>query len=121
MYAEFPRNESGVVTTLLLHEMVRMPKKSEAETVPEEVPEQYRSHLGVFHFPQVGADFTVIWEDGSLAVEDPLAQKTVHLQSPDDSGGWLDEFDKNTIRFETDDAGAISAMLIDTVTPFERN
>jgi transglutaminase-like putative cysteine protease len=121
VFAEFPRDDSGLVTALLLHEMVRMPKQSEAETVPEEVPEQYRSHLGVFHFPQVGADFTVIWEDGSLAVEDPLAQKTVHLNLPDDSGGWLDEFDKNTIRFEMDDAGSISAMLIDSATRFERN
>jgi hypothetical protein len=120
LYVEFTRDDGGKVQSLLLHEMIRMGRVSEPETVPEETPETYRAHLGVFRMPQAGADFTVVWENDSLAVQDPLAGKTVHLQLPDETGGWLDEYDKNTIRFQVGEDGTVHAMLIDSVTPFQR-
>ena len=33
---------------------------------------------------------------------------------------WLDEFNKNSIRFEKDASGSIAAMVIDAVSRFRR-
>lgn len=120
LYATFERKSTGEVEELRLHEIVRLRRTGEPDIPNTEVPEKYRPYPGKYLLPQPQAEFLVLYENGSLAVVDPLAKKTIRLQPPNAEGGRLDEFNRNTIRFEQDAAGNITAMIIDAVSRFRR-
>jgi hypothetical protein len=120
VYCTFDEDEAGEVREMQIHEIIRMRRTAAPEEIPEEVPAEYGPYLGTYLLAQVQAEFTVVFDDGRLAMEDPLARKTIHLQPPDEHGGWLDEFGKNTIRFETSAAGEVEALVVDSVSRFRR-
>lgn len=103
-----------------IHEMIPMPRRSDPDTIDESVPETHRPYLGKYLLAAMQAEFTVIYKDGSLAVINPLENRTVGFQKPDEKGRWLDEFNKNTISFKSDDKGNITTMVIDSVSKFIR-
>ena len=84
------------------------------------MPERFRTYLGSYLLAPLQATFSVIYRDGRLVVQDPLAQKDVGLQSPDEEGWFLDEFDKNSLRFESDGEGKVAALVLDSVSRFRR-
>jgi len=73
-----------------------------------------------FTFKTDAEDRAVIYEDGRLAIVNPLENVTVGLQAPDQHGRRLDEYGKNTVWFEEDDGGGVRAMAIDAATRFVR-
>jgi len=86
----------------------------------ENVPEEFRPYLGSYFLAALQAEFAVQYKDGSLAVDDPLAKKTVKLQLPDEKGRWMDEFNKNAIFFEWDGQGNVTSMIIDSINKFQQ-
>jgi hypothetical protein len=120
VYCTFETSDKGDVEALYIHEIVRMPRKADPEEIPDDVPEEFRPYLGVYRLAAVQADFAVRYVNGSLAIDDPLEKVTVGLHHPDEKGGWLDEFDKNTIYFEKDDGGTVTTLKIDSRNRFER-
>jgi ketosteroid isomerase-like protein len=120
VFFTFDRNDAGEVTDMQVHEIVRMQRTGDPEQVDPDVPEQFRPYLGTYLLAQLNAEFTVIYRDGSLAVEDPLEKATIGLQLPDDQQRWVDEFDKNAIRFEREEDGVFMTMVIDAATSFRR-
>jgi hypothetical protein len=120
LFLTFEEDDSGKVLEMQLHQIVPMPRKSGPEKVNNSVPKKFRPYLGKYSFAALQADFTVLYKDGSLAIDDPIEKTTVKLKPPDEKGKWLDEFDKNTIFFDLDDHGNVKAMNIDSVTKFSR-
>lgn len=122
LYFTFKRKYLGFgkVVKMELHQIIPLPRKSGPEKVNNDVPEKFRPYLGTYSLAALRADFTVLYKDGSLAVDDPLAKKIVKLQLPNEKGRWLDEFDKNTIFFELDNQGNVESMKIDSVDKFRR-
>jgi len=110
----------GKVEEMQIHQIIPLPRKSGPEKVDNNVPEKFRPYLGKYSLAALQAEFTVLYKDGSLAVDDPLAKKIVKLQLPDEKGRWLDEFNKNTIFFELDNQGNVESMKIDSVDKFTR-
>ena len=110
----------GKVVEMQIHQIIPLPRKSGPEKVNNNVPEKFRPYLGTYSLAALRADFTVIYKDGSLAVNDPLEKKTIKLQLPNEKGRWLDEFNKNTIFFELDNQGNVESMKIDSVDKFTR-
>ena len=55
-----------------------------------------------------------------MSVYDPTENKSIKLQSQNGSGGWVDEFNKNTIYFESNAEGKITGMKIDARNKFVR-
>jgi hypothetical protein len=120
LFLTFEVDDSGKVMEMQLHQIVSMPRKSGPEKVDDNVPEKFRPYLGKYSFAALQADFTVLYKDGSLAVDDPLEKKTIKLQLPDENRRWVDEFNKNSIFFDLDDRGNVTSMNIDSVTKFRR-
>lgn len=119
LYCTFERDD-GEVVELQLHELVPLPRKGELEEIGEDVPEEFKPYLGVYLLAQLNAEFTVLFMDGGLAVHDTIENAKVKLQPPNEEGGWVDEFNKNTIYFERDDEGAVTSMTIDSTNRFRR-
>jgi hypothetical protein len=120
VYIEFGRSEDGTVDSMTIHELVRMQKTAPSEEIAEDVPADARPLLGSYFFPQVNGTFVVLYDGGRIAVRDPFENIDVHLQPPDEDGWRLDEFDKNSIRFDENDAGEIGFMTIDAANRFDR-
>jgi len=110
----------GKVVEMQLHQIIPLPRKSGPENVDNNVPERFRPYLGKYSLAALQAEFTVLYKDGSLAVDDPLAKKVVKFQLPDEKGKWVDEFNKNSIFFELDKQGNVESMKIDSVDKFRR-
>lgn len=120
LFLTFDRTGDGTVAAMLIHEIITMPRKSDPDLISNEVPEEYRRYLGVYRFEPMNADFTVLYRDRALAVNNPLEKRVVELRPPDQNGVWMDEFDKNAITFETDEAGAVTALVIDAISTLPR-
>jgi len=120
LYCTFRLDGEGQAHAICLHELLRLPRVGAPDSVAPETPERFLPYLGTYRLPMRNADFRVWYKDKSLAVDDPLASKTIHLRLPDESGGWVDEYGKNTIYFERDEAGGVTALTIDAATTFPR-
>ena len=103
-----------------LHQIIPLPRKSGPQSANNNVPAEFRPYLGKYSLAALQAEFTVLYKDGYLAVDDPLAKKIIKLQPPNEKGMWVDEFNKNSIFFEKDNKGNITAMKIDSVDKFTR-
>jgi hypothetical protein len=120
LFLAFEKDGGEKINVMNLHELIRLTRKSDPEVMDEGVPGELRPYLGTYLLPQLQAEFEVLHRDEGLAVYDPLARQTIGLQPPDHRGRWLDEFNKNSMRFETDDTGGVTAMIIDSRTEFRR-
>jgi hypothetical protein len=120
VFLTFSKDDDGKIAEMMIHEMVSMLKKSDPDDIDSEVPEEYRSYLGIYHFAALRADFKVLYQDGGLAVYDPLEKHTVKLQPPDENGWHMDEFDKNAISFERDAEGNVTTLKIDSMSRIHR-
>jgi hypothetical protein len=120
VYCTFETNDTGDVEALYIHEVVQMPRKANPEEIPDDAPEEFRPYIGVYRFAAAQADFTIRYVNGSLAIDDPFEKITVGLQHPDEHGGWLDEYNKNTAYFVKDENGAVTTLKIDSRSRFER-
>lgn len=120
VYCTFEKDEAGRAVELQIHQLIRMQRTAVPEVIDEAVPASARRYLGSFLLAQQQATFEVVYEDGGLAVKDPLAKKTVKLGPPDAKGRRLDEFGKNTILFEENPEGEVRALVIDAATRFRR-
>jgi hypothetical protein len=116
VYLTFDRDEEGAVNLLKIHEVVTMPKKSDLETSEDGAPAELRPLLGVYHFAALNADFRVEHSSGCLAVYDPLEKHAFKLQAADENGWRRDEYNKNSIYFEKDAVGRVTALKIDSVS-----
>lgn len=115
----FITNESGKVTNMRIQEIINLQKKSELDSIGEDVPENLKSYLGKYILAQVQAEFTVIYKDGGLVMDNPLQNIIVKFQPPDDKGKWVDEFKKYSIYFQENEEGKITGMTlyVNTIIP----
>lgn len=118
LYLEFNRKDEKDLYIMRLHEMISMTKKAPPAELNDGVPSDFRPYLGTYFFAAANKEFQVLYLDSVLAVNRPDKKEPVKLQQPNENGGWLDEFNKNTIYFEKDNSGQVTMMKIDTANDF---
>ena len=120
VYLVFATDEAGVVSGAHLHERHRLPRISRSGESVEDVPEDFASYVGQYHFAALDATFTVRYQRGSLSMHHPLEDRTSTLSPPDEEGGWSSSDGRHTIYFESAEDGSVDGLTIDAVTTFER-
>ena len=120
LYLEFTRDKENQIKEMLLHEIARMTKKSSPETIEASLQENIKSYLGKYYFAAINQEFTVFYDDSTLTVHDPTKNENIKLQSPNEEGGWMDEFNKNVVYFDKDDEGNVTALKIDVANSFTK-
>jgi hypothetical protein len=120
LYCCFGKRDGGTVENLQLHELIALPRSGESQEKAEDVPQKFKPYLGKYRLSMLNAEFTVGYVGKSLAVYNPLEQRNVGLRLPDEEGGWVDEFNKNTIFFDLDGEGNVTAMNIDSKNIFNK-
>ncbi len=117
LYLEF-ESEDERIEQMILHEIIALTKEASTKPVDEDVPTELLAYMGEYNLVQASKKFKVIYLDNSLAVKDPDKHEPIKLKSPDSNGGWLDEFDKNTIYFEQNQIGKVDRLKIDASNRF---
>jgi hypothetical protein len=120
LYFVFTRNKEGAVTEMIIHEIIQMNRKSDPEGIPDGVPAEIVPYLGGYLLSQAKAEFTVLWDNGRMAVDNPFEEGFVHFDPPDAEGWRLDEHGRQSISFKTDDDGKPIILLLNTVNPCAR-
>jgi len=117
----FQKDDSGEVIGLTLISKTKIPRKVVTETVdiPEDVPEEYHPYMGKYSVPMQNFDLTVFFQNDNLAVDDPQAG-IIQLRGPDDEGKWIDQFDRNKISFDLNEAGTATAMIFHQIVKSPR-
>ncbi len=120
LYVEFSKDEKGNPTEMILHEIVAMTKQSSPESIDEDAPENMKPYLGKYLFAAVNKEFTVFYKDETLSIDNPLENQIIKLQPPNEKGGWLDQWNKNTVYFDKDDNGIVTTLKVDAANKFQR-
>ena len=120
VFATFTRDAAGRAVEVRLHQVVRLGRIEPPAAPAADLPDNLRRYPGVYLLAQAQARFTLGYEDGALLLHDPLAKATRRLKPASNAGGWVDESGRFTIWFDTDQAGVVTAMLVDGATVFTR-
>lgn len=118
---EFTRGEDDSIDQMIFHELISMIRQPDSAKVDQEIPDKFKPYVGDYLFAQINAVFKVSYKENTLEVYDPTEKKTVRLQPPDKDGVWLDEFNKNSVKFETGSDGKVKVLIADIASKFKRN
>ena len=121
IYFEFTRGEDGAIEEMVLTQEIPMEKRSNPDDIADDIPDEYLPYLGDYYLRAVNADFTVLYVNNCLAVNDPLEKQVVGLRPPDAGGRWIDQYGKNAITFERAEDGNVTSMTIHSINRFVRN
>lgn len=108
----FEKDMYGNIEKMKLQQIIPLGKKFEQDSVGPQVPEEFKLLVGNYWFAQARADFKVIYEDGILKINNPLANKVISLIEKNAAGLWIDEFGENEIEFVKNEKGEVERMLI---------
>ncbi|MEN8116444.1 MAG: transglutaminase-like domain-containing protein [Bacteroidota bacterium] len=108
----FENDMYGNIAKMKLQQAVPLGKKFEQDSISSDVPEELKLLVGNYWFAQAQANFKVFYENGTLALHDPLAKKVVKLPIQTEAGMWKDEFNQNEVEFVKNEAGEVIRMLI---------
>jgi hypothetical protein len=105
---------------MVFHEIARMPRRSDPDSVDDGVPEDLKSLLGGYYFAAARAEFKILWHKNRLALFNPLSNETTPLKEGAREGTWTDRNEALTIGFATGADGAVTVLELDQATRFRR-
>ena len=107
----FDRDSSGQVIGLNIINRIRLPKKGEAQNIPDSVPENIRPYLGQYSIPMQKEEIRVAYDDGHLAVHIP-GRGVRQLEGPDEHGVWTAKPGDDRFSFIMDEPGKVRTMIL---------
>lgn len=96
---------------LELENRVRIPKKSDPQSISDDVPEEFRPYLGQYPIPMDKHEVTVLFRRGTLAIDFP-GVGIRGLVGPDADGVWTERSGGDRFSFVLDEAGKVRAMIL---------
>jgi len=108
----FENDIYGNIAQMNLQQVVPLGKKFEQDSIGDDVPDELKPLLGNYWLAPAQANFKVIFENGTLALNDPLAKKVIKLPEQNSAGLWKDEFGKNEVEFVKNEKGEVTRMMI---------
>jgi hypothetical protein len=120
IYFTFKENDSGKMTDMQLHQILKAQKKSGLTEMNDNVSEKFKPYLGEYYLAAANLNLKVLYKDGTLAVDAPIEKDLIRLHTTDEKDKWIDQYNKNYISFEFDDKGNVTGMKIEIVEKFKR-
>ncbi len=120
LYFQFPKNTVGHVEKLLVTQLVPIPRKSSLDSLSSDIPEELLPYIGVYDLAQAKLSLDVTYEDGGLAIPDLVGRTKNRILLKQEGDSWKSTDAKYTIRFETNDEGNVTQMVIAIMFEFHR-
>ena len=113
VYFSFPEDNNGQVDEMIIVERVyAMKNLNEEFVIDEETPEEFKAFMGPYVIMQIQKTFTVIWDQGRLAMLIPDVKDSRPLEKTEIEGRWRDPVDKKEYKLKKNDDGSVSGMDI---------
>ncbi len=109
----FPEDTNGQVDEMIIIERVyAMKNLNEEFVIDEETPDEFKAFVGPYVIMQIQKTFTVIWDQGRLAMLIPDVENSRPLEKTDIEGRWRDPVDNKEYELKMNDDGSVSGMDI---------
>jgi len=113
VYFSFPEDENGQVEEMIIVERAYAMKNISEEIIIEEgTPEAFKAIIGPYVIMQIQKEFTVVWQDGHLAMKVPDVEEPRQLEETAINGRWKDAVDGKEYSFKYNNDGSVSGMNI---------
>ncbi|MCK5765702.1 MAG: lasso peptide biosynthesis protein, partial [Bacteroidales bacterium] len=121
VYFSFPEDSNGLVNEMIIGERVyAMKNLNEEFVIDEETPDEFKAFMGPYVIMQIQKTFTVIWDQGRLAMLIPDIEEPRPLEKTDVEGRWIDPVDKKEYKLKKNDDGSVSGMDIYVTNVFPK-
>jgi hypothetical protein len=120
LYCTFTTDKNGNAKEMVFHEVARMPRRSEPESIDEDVPDDLRPYLGGYYFAALQAEFVVSWQEKRLTLHDPSKNETHRLKEGEEKGTWTDRNGQFVISFVRDHDGKVTLLELDAANRFRK-
>ncbi len=120
IYCTFTRDKRGDVEEMIFHEVVRMSRRSDPESIDPAIPADIRPLLGGYYYAAVQAEFEILWDKRRPALYDPLQKETIPLKPGKKESTWTDRNDRFILSFSADPDGGVSMLELDSANRFRR-
>ncbi|NQT77598.1 MAG: lasso peptide biosynthesis protein [Bacteroidetes bacterium] len=113
VYFSFPEDSNGQVDEMIIVEKVyAMKNLNEEVAIDEETPEEFKAFMGPYVIMQIQKTFTMLWDQGRLAMLVPDVEEPRPLEKTDVEGRWRDPVDKKEYNLKKNADGSVSGMDI---------
>ena len=120
LYCTFEKDRKGRVKEMVMHEVARLPRRSDPETAHPGIPGHLQPYPGGYYYAAMQSEFVVGWNERRLTLFIPAGGETLTLKEGDREGTWIDRNEAFTIWFDTRDDGSVSALNLDSANRFEK-
>lgn len=117
---EFKKDETGSINGMVFHQIALLVRRPDSVGAFTDIPVEFKPYVGKYLLAAANMEFSVFVDNENLAIYDPGRKDTVRLQKPGADGGWLDEYNKNTIYFVRNADGNVTDMKIDVTLKFKQ-
>jgi len=117
---ELPKTTVGLVEKMIVTQTVSIPRKSDPDTMPEEVPVELHPLIGSYDLPQAQLVVNLNYKDGYLTIPDLLGRTKEPVILKNTENGWLSEDGRYLVNFDIAEDGTVSRMVTAISFTFSR-
>lgn len=107
----FDEDDSGNMIAMWLQQIIPVSKKSEQDSIPENVTEELKPYIGKYFFAQAKIEINVQDNEGNLYINDPFTKSDLKLQQNKENDKWKVATTNNEIYFEKDKNGIVNQLV----------
>jgi hypothetical protein len=115
LFLMFEKDDSGRIIEMRLAQAILMPRNKEAQIPIENVPEKYKPLVGSYLFKAINAEIKIIYQDGSLTLQDPDGD-IFGLEYSEEKGIWESINKKFLVEFQYDKDGLVTGIKATNIT-----
>jgi len=107
----FDEDVSGNVIAMWLQQIIPVSKKTEQDSIPENLTEELKPYIGKYFFAQANIEINVQDNEGNLYINDPFTKSDLKLQQNKENDKWKVTTTNNEISFEKDKNGIVNQLI----------
>ena len=105
---------------MILHQYIRLIKKSSPEKGLDSVPGELRELVGNYQFTPARISLDVMADGGMLTTQDPAGESKDRISYMKEGDKWIDVAGRNILEFVANSENKVTGMILTTGTEFLR-
>ncbi|OFY66631.1 MAG: hypothetical protein A2V64_02545 [Bacteroidetes bacterium RBG_13_43_22] len=114
------KNTAGKTDKIIMNQYFRLRKMSSPDSSQTRIPEELRKYAGNYQFAPAKISLDVMFSDGILTTQDPLARTTDRITYFKKGDVWIDKSGSYEVGFISDSKNEITGMILTVGTEFLR-
>ncbi|MBN1199897.1 MAG: tetratricopeptide repeat protein [Bacteroidales bacterium] len=111
LYFLFPKSTVGTIETMIVTQVVPIPKKQDNDSLAMESPENLKPLVGTYSVPQANITLDVTAENEMLSIPDLIGRTKNRIILKRSGDSWNSENGQYSVKFETNETGEVTRMV----------